>query len=114
MRGRAGGEGMPPLSGTFWPARRPSMPRPRHAPARCWPCPPASGWPVLACGQQDEVHTLAPDMAKVSAVREDECQQYPPHRLTSAAMDASFADAVVEQSSQGSGRRGSAPGGGGA
>ena len=64
---------------------------------------------MLNCGQQDEVHTLAPDMAKLSAVREDECQQYPPHHLTSAAMDASFADAVVEQSS-----RGSAPGGGGA
>ena len=37
----------------------------------------------------------------------------PPHRLTSAAMDASFAEAVVEQSSQGFAGRSSAPGGGG-
>ena len=44
---RAGGGGgaMPPVSGTFWRARRPGVPRPRHAPARCRPCPPASGWP---------------------------------------------------------------------
>ena len=40
-----GGGGMPPVSGTFWPARRPGMPRPRHAPARCRPYSPASGWP---------------------------------------------------------------------
>ena len=42
---RAGGGGaMPPVSGTFWPAHRPSMPRPGHAPARCRRCPPACGW----------------------------------------------------------------------
>ena len=33
-----GGGAMPPVSGTLWPARRPGVPRPRHAPARCWPC----------------------------------------------------------------------------
>ena len=44
--GRGGGGGaMPPVSGTFWPARRPGMPRPGHAPATCQPCRPASGWP---------------------------------------------------------------------
>ena len=37
----------------------------------------------------------------------------PPHRLTSAAMDPSFVEAVAEQSSQGSASRSSAPGGGG-
>ena len=29
----------------LWPAHRPRMPRPRHAPARCRQCPPACGWP---------------------------------------------------------------------
>ena len=38
---RAGrGGAMLPVSDTFWPAHRP-----RHAPARCGPCRPASGWP---------------------------------------------------------------------
>ena len=36
---------MLPVSGTSWPAHRPRMPRPRHAPARCRQCPPACGWP---------------------------------------------------------------------
>ena len=36
---------VPPVSGTSWPAHRPGMPRPRHAPARCRQCPPACGWP---------------------------------------------------------------------
>ena len=65
---RAGGGPMPPVSGTFWPARRPGMPRPRHAPARCRPCRPVSGWP---CWQVVEVDTVAPDMARVSAAHED-------------------------------------------
>ena len=42
---RAGRRPMPLVSGTFWPARRPGMRRPRHAQARCRPCPPACGWP---------------------------------------------------------------------
>ena len=37
-----------PVSGTSWPAHRPRMPRPRHAPARCPQCPPACGWPCWA------------------------------------------------------------------
>ena len=40
-----GGHLVLPVSGTFWPAHRPGMPRPRHAPARCRRCPPACGWP---------------------------------------------------------------------
>ena len=40
-----GGGGVPPVSGTFWPAHRPGMPRARHAPARFRRCPPACGWP---------------------------------------------------------------------
>ena len=28
---RGGGGAVPPVSGTFWPAHRPSMPKPRHA-----------------------------------------------------------------------------------
>ena len=40
-----GGGPVLPVSGTSWPAHRPGMPRPRHAPARCPQCPPACGWP---------------------------------------------------------------------
>ena len=54
---------------------------------------------MLASGQQVEVDTMAPDMARVSAARQDVGRQYPPHRLMSAAMDPSFAEAVIEQSS---------------
>ena len=68
---------------------------------------------MLASGQHVEVDTVAPHMARVSAAHEDVRRQYPPHRLTSAAMDPSFAEAGVEQSSQGSASRSSAPGGGG-
>ena len=67
---------------------------------------------LLAGGQSVEVATVAPDLARVIAAHEDAGRQYPPHRLTAAAMDASFAEAV-EQSSQGSAGRSSAPGGGG-
>ena len=42
---KGGGGAVPPVSGTFWPAHRRGMPRPRHAPARCRRCPPACGWP---------------------------------------------------------------------
>ena len=63
---------------------------------------------LLASGQSVEVDTLAPDMAKVSADHEDVGRQYPPHRLTSAAMDASFLEAV-EHISQGSAGRSFAP-----
>ena len=39
---------------------------------------------------------MAPDMAQSSAAREDVGRQHPPHRLTSAAMDASFVDGGAE------------------
>ena len=69
---------------------------------------------MLTSGQQVEVDTVAPDMARVSAAHEDVCRQSPPPpRLTSAAMDPSFAEAVVEQSSQGSASQSLAPKGGG-
>ena len=64
-------------------------------------------------GQRVKVVTEAPDMARVSATHEDVRWQYPPHRLTSAGMDPSFVEAMVEQSSQGSASRSCAPGGGG-
>ena len=51
---------------------------------------------LLVSGQQVEVDTVAPDVAKVSAAHDVVGRQYPPHRLTSAAMDASFVEAVVE------------------
>ena len=58
---------------------------------------------MLASGQQVEVDTMAPDMARMSAAHEDVRRQYPPpprpHPLTPSAMDPSFAEAVVEQSS---------------
>ena len=57
--------------------------------------------------------SVAPDAPNVSAALEDVRRQYPPHRLTSAAMDPSFVEAVGEQSSQGSASRSSAPWGGG-
>ena len=57
--------------------------------------------------------TVAPDAPRVSAALEDVRRRYPPHRLTSAAMDPSLAEAVVEQSSQGSASRSCALGGGG-
>ena len=56
--------------------------------------------------------SVAPDAPKVSAALEEMRRQYPPHRLTLAAMDPSFVEAVGEQSSQGSASRSSAPGGG--
>ena len=54
-----------------------------------------------------------PDAPKVTAALEEVRRQFPPHRLTSAAMDPSFVEAVGEQSSQGSASRSSAPRGGG-
>ena len=68
---------------------------------------------MLASGQQLEVDTVAPDMARLTATHEDMRRQYPPHNFTSATMDPSFAEAVVEKSSPGSASRSSAPGGGG-
>ena len=46
--------------------------------------------------------SVAPDAPKVTAAMEEVRRQYPPHRLTSAAMDPSFVEAVGERSSQGS------------
>ena len=66
---------------------------------------------MLASGQQVEVDTVAPNMAGVSAAHDDVRRQYPPYRPTLAAMDPSFAEAVVQQSSQGSASRSTAPGG---
>ena len=68
---------------------------------------------MMASGQQVDVDTVAPDAPKVTAAMEEVRRQYPPHRLTSAAMDPSFVEAVGEQSSQVSASRSSAPGGGG-
>ena len=68
---------------------------------------------MLGSGQQVDVDSVAPDAPKVTAAMEEVRRQYPPHRLTSAAMDPSFVGAVAEQSSQGSASRSSAPGGGG-
>ena len=68
---------------------------------------------MLGSGQQVDVDSPAPDAPKVTAAMEEVRRQYPPHRLTSAAMDPSFVEAVGEQSSQGSASRSSAPGGGG-
>ena len=68
---------------------------------------------MMASGKQVDVDSVAPDAPKVTAAMEEVRRQYPPHRLTSAAMDPSFVEAVAEQSSQGSASRSSAPGGGG-
>ena len=68
---------------------------------------------MMASGQQVDVDSVAPDGLKVTAAMEEVRRQYPPHRLTSAAMDPSFVEAVAEQSSQGTASRSSAPGGGG-
>ena len=68
---------------------------------------------MMAGGQQANVDSVAPDAPKVSAALEDVCWHFPPHRLTSAAMDPSFVEAVAEQSSQGSASRSPAPRGGG-
>ena len=69
---------------------------------------------MMASGQQVDVDSVAPDAPKVTAAMEEVRRQYPPpHRLTSAAMDPSFVEAVGEQSSQGTASRSSAPGGGG-
>ena len=67
---------------------------------------------MLGSGQQVDVDSVAPDAPKVTAAMEEVRRQYPPHRLTSVAMDPSFVEAVGEQSSQGSASRSSAPGGG--
>ena len=68
---------------------------------------------MMASGQQVDVDSVAPDAPKVAAAMEEVRRQYPPHRLTSAAMDPSFVEAMAEQSSQGTASRSSAPGGGG-
>ena len=67
---------------------------------------------MMASGQQVDVDSVAPDAPKVTAAMEEVRRQYPPHRLTLAAMDPSFVEAVAEQSSQGTASRSSAPGGG--
>ena len=67
---------------------------------------------MMANGKQVDVDSVAPDAPKVTAALEELCRQYPPHRLTSAAMDPSLVEAVGEQSSQGSASRSFAPGGG--
>ena len=67
---------------------------------------------MLGSGQQVDVDSVAPDAPKVSAAMEEVRRQYPPHRLTSAAMDPSFVETVGEQSFQGSASRSSAQGGG--
>ena len=69
---------------------------------------------MMASGQQVSVDSVPPDAPKVTAAMEDVRLQYPPHRLTSAAMDLSFVEVVGEHSSQGSASRSSAPGGPGA
>ena len=69
---------------------------------------------MMASGQQADVDSVAPDAPRVSSALEDVRRRYLPHRLTSAAMDPSFVEAVAEQSSQGSASRSSAPGEGGA
>ena len=64
-------------------------------------------------GQAVEVAHVAPDVARVTAAHKELGRQYPrPHRLTAAAMDATFVEAV-EQNSQGSAGRSSARGRGG-
>ena len=68
---------------------------------------------MMVSGQQVDVDSVTPNAPKVTAAMEEVRRQYPPHRLTSAAMDPSFVEAVGEQSSQGSASRSSAPGGGG-
>ena len=70
---------------------------------------------MMASGKQPDVDNVAPDAPKVSAAMEEVRRQYPPppRRLTSAAMDPSFVEAVGEQISQGSASRSCAPGGGG-
>ena len=51
---------------------------------------------MMASGQQVDVDSVAPDAPKVTAAMEEVRRQYPPHRLTSAAMDPSFVEAVAE------------------
>ena len=68
---------------------------------------------MMASGQQVDVDSVAPDAPKVTAAMEEVRRRYPPHRLTSAAMDPSFVEAVAEHSSQRTASRSSAPGGGG-
>ena len=113
MRGRGGGGALPPVSGTFLPARRPGMPK-RACAGQMSAVSTALRMAMMATSQQVDVDNVAPDAPRVSAALEDVRRQYTTHRLTSAAMDPSFAQAVVKQSSQGSASRNSAPGGGGA
>ena len=65
-------------------------------------------WPAGRCGQRGPRRPQGDCRNGGSAPAEP-----PPHRLTSAAMDPSFVEAVAEQSSQGTASRSSAPGGGG-
>ena len=69
---------------------------------------------MMASGKQVDVDSVAPDAPKVTAAMEEVRRQYPPQRLTSAAMDPSFVEPVGEQSSQGSASWSSPPWGGGA
>ena len=68
---------------------------------------------MMASGQHAQVDSVAPDAPRVSAALEDVRRQYPPRRLRSATLDPSFAEAVVQHSSEGSASRSCAPGGGG-
>ena len=47
-----GGGAILPVSRTFWPARRPGMPRLRQRPARCPLSRPVSGWPCWQKARQ--------------------------------------------------------------
>ena len=50
---------------------------------------------MMASGKQVDVDSVAPDAPKVTAAMEEVRRQYPPHRLTSAAMDPSFVESVA-------------------
>ena len=51
---------------------------------------------LLTSGQAVEVVHVAPDLARVTAAHEEPGWPYPPHRLTAAAMDAIFFEAVEQ------------------
>ena len=54
---------------------------------------------LLGSGEAVEVAHVAPDLARDTAAHEELGRQYPPsHRLTSAARDASFVEAVEQRS----------------
>ena len=47
---------------------------------------------MLGSGKQVDLDSVAPDAPRVRAALEEVRRQYPPHRLTSAAMDPSFVE----------------------